>query len=242
MDETQNQERLLALVLFSRDNDNHLQEVDEFDEFLDDKILKNILDMPLAEMNLNARCYDRRMYDDLYDEQLVEGHQSQPMETIIEVILFIIPVHGHRMIKTMIQAGADVDDSLDEYRVYGLLEDIKPGAGDIFGFDTLDALYMLNYIVEARTIPFSQNIFEGILGVYYYMLRRVNFVDRRQEPHFLLHSITQKMLSIGNHIPAKFYEHPNSDFWRLYLKSGQYWGLVMVGLCLERKGLTPSLL
>jgi hypothetical protein len=240
MDETQ--ERLLALVLYFRDNDNHLREVDDFDEDLDDRILENILDMPLDEMNLNARCNDRQKYDDLYDEDVVEGHQSQPMETILEVILFTVPPYASKLIKAMIAAGADVDDSLDEYRLYGLLEDMKPGACDVFGFDRMDLIYMLNHITEARTKPFSESLFMQILKQYYYILRDIHFFGGQQEEHYLFYSMTQKLLSIGQQMPTQIYAHPESDFLRLYTKNCEYWGKVTIVMCLEERGLNVHLL
>jgi hypothetical protein len=240
MDE--DQERLLALVLYFRDNDNHLREVDEYDEDLDDRILQNILEMPLAEMNLNARCYDRRKYDDLYDEETVEGHQSQPMETILEVILFTVPPYASKLIKSLIEGGADVDDSLDEYRLYGLLEDMSPGACDVFGFDNMDLIYMLYHIVEARTKPFSESLFMQILKLYYYMLRDIFFFNGEQEEHYLFYSMTQKLLSIGQQMPAQILAHTDSQFLHLYTKNCDFWSKARIVMCLERRGIKVSLL
>jgi hypothetical protein len=239
----ENQERLLALVLYFQDNDNHLSEIDDFDYCLDNRILQNILDMPLAEMNLNARCYDRQKYDDFFDEEdVVEGHQSQPMETILEVILFTVPPFASKLIKTMIVAGADVNDSLDEYRLYGLLEEMRPGACDIFGFENMDLIYMLYYIVEARAKPFSEALFIQILKLYNYMLRDIHFFGGQQEEHYLFYSMTQKLLSIGQQMPTQIYAHPNSDFLRLYTENCDYWGKVTNVMCLKKRGLNVHLL
>lgn len=240
MDE--NQERLLGLVLYFRDNNNFLCEVDDYNKVLNEKILKNILDMPLAEMNLNARCCDRRKYDDLYDEETVEGHQSQPMETILEVVLFTVPPFASKLIKTMIEAGAGVDDSLDEYRLYGLLEDMSPGACDVFGFDRMDLIHMLYHIVEARTNPFSESLFLQILKLYYYMLRDIFFFNGEQEEHYLFYCITQKLFSINQQMPAPILAHLESQFLHLYTKNCDYWGKVMIVMCLEKSGLSASLL
>lgn len=236
MNEAQQQqhERLLDLVLYFRDNDNHLREVDDYDEFLDKRILENILAMPLAEMDLNARCHDRRSYDDLYDEETVEGHQSQPMETIIEVILFTVPPYASKLIKTLIEAGADVDDSLDEYRLFGLLEDMRPGACDVFGYERMDLIYMLHYIVEARTKPFSESLFMEIMKQYFYMLRGIFFFKCEQEEHYLFYSITQKLFSIGQKMPAPILANPESDFLRLYNENCKYWRKAMIVMCMVR--------
>lgn len=240
MNDTQHHERLLDLILYFGNNDNASREIDEYDEFLDERILENILDMPLSQMNLNLRCHDRRSYDDLYGEELVENHQSQPMETILEVILFTNPPYASKLVKTMIEAGADADNSVDEYRLFGLLEDMKPDALNFFRSSNIDSMYMLYYIVEAKTKPFSETLFLQILRLFYYMLSEFWFFDYNQEENFLFYFITQKLFSIGQQMPAQILAHPKSNFWLLYNRNCNFWRKVMIVMCLEKKGLSVS--
>jgi hypothetical protein len=183
-------------------------------------VVKQILD---NGFNVNERMCDPGWYDNLFDE-------DYGMETMTEALLYLIPDTCEEILQMFIEAGADFNDPIFEFRLEGLLEHLEERGAhwddpDVTRDELLQPLRILKTIVDKKTRAFTASLFDQVVRCYKIFLNKRK--DDR-DAHYIFFTIVEKMIALGNVV------NPQR---RSVLADLEAWRHSSLLLCFELRGL-----